>query len=36
MCGVIKTATEFCELILRWDELDGGVKAEIAEMLRRA
>ena len=35
MCGVIKTATEFCELILRWDELDGGVKAEIAELLRR-
>ena len=34
MCGVIKTATEFCELILRWDELADSVKAEIAEMLR--
>jgi len=33
-CGVIKTVTEFCELIDRWDELDDGVKAEIAELVK--
>ncbi len=33
-CGVIKTVTEFCELIERWDELAEAVKEDIAELFR--